>query len=184
MAWHACSAVVAHRCRMTATSLKRIRATEAANRGQVEAKTRCRQGWVDLSSPRSRDHRTRVVARREASRGIDRERLGASRQWECMATIPRWRRPISALQRPQADCGAASGFENSGLPYLKMLRPDLGGDPAAREPGLGTGRGGDVTGSANSFSSQRAETVAGDLRGSSSETQTFGSDCDWRFTKR
>jgi len=49
------------------------------------------------------------------------------------------------------DCGAASGFENSGLPYLKMLRPDLGGDPAAREPGLGTGRGGDVTGSANSF---------------------------------
>ena len=67
---------------------------------------------------------------------------------------------------------------------IKMLRPDLGGDPAAREPGLGTGRGGDVTGSANSFSSQRAETVAGDLRGSSSETQTFGSDCDWRFTKR
>src|SRR5215813_13928798 len=31
------------------------------------------------------------------------------------------------------------------------MRPDLGGDPAAREPGLGTGRGGDVTGSANSF---------------------------------
>src|SRR4029077_3054023 len=76
MAWHACSAVVAHRCRMTATSLKGIRAIEAANRGQVEAKTRCRQGWVDLSSPRSRDHRTRVVARREASRGIDRRAVG------------------------------------------------------------------------------------------------------------
>ena len=78
----------------------------------------------------------------------------------------------------------ASGFEDPGCPYLKKVRPDLGGDPAAREPGLGTGRGGDVTGSANSFSSQRAETMAGDLRGSSSETQTFGSDCDWRFTKR
>ena len=37
----------------------------------------------------------------------------------------------------------------------KMLRPDLGGGPAAREPGLGTGRGGDVTGSANSFLSAR-----------------------------
>src|SRR5215468_10272707 len=36
-----------------------------------------------------------------------------------------------------------------------MLRPDLGGGPAAREPGLGTGRGGDVTGSANSFLSAR-----------------------------
>src|SRR6476469_10339567 len=29
-----------------------------------------------------------------------------------------------------------------------MLRPDLGGGPAAREPALGTGRGGDVTGRA------------------------------------
>jgi len=29
------------------------------------------------------------------------------------------------------DCGAASGFENSGLPYLKMLRPDLGGGDGA-----------------------------------------------------
>src|SRR5262249_60378609 len=36
-----------------------------------------------------------------------------------------------------------------------MLRPDLGEGPAAREPGLGTGRGGDVTGSANSFLSGR-----------------------------
>jgi hypothetical protein len=26
------------------------------------------------------------------------------------------------------------------------VRPALGGEPAAREPGLGTGRGGDVTG--------------------------------------
>jgi hypothetical protein len=29
---------------------------------------------------------------------------------------------------------------------LKKVRPALGGEPAAREPGLGTGRGGDVTG--------------------------------------
>src|SRR5262245_66028013 len=37
----------------------------------------------------------------------------------------------------------------------KKLRPDLGEGPAAREPSLGTGRGGDVTGSANSFLSAR-----------------------------
>jgi hypothetical protein len=30
--------------------------------------------------------------------------------------------------------------------FAKKLRPALGGEPAAREPGLGTGRGGDVTG--------------------------------------
>lgn len=75
MAWHGCSAVRTHRCRMTATSSKGIRATEAPNGGQVEAKTRCRQGRVDLSSPSSRDHRTRVGARREASRGFDRGAL-------------------------------------------------------------------------------------------------------------
>ena len=58
----------------------------------------------------------------------------------------------------------------------KNVRPDLGGDPAAREPGLGTGRGGDVTGNANSFLCQRAETIAGAAGGSPSRTQTFGSD--------
>src|SRR5262245_51721663 len=57
------------------------------------------------------------------------------------------------------------------------------GRPGAREPDLGTGRGGDVTGSANSLSCQRAETVAG-ARGSPSETQRFGSDCDCLFTNR
>ena len=40
---------------------------------------------------------------------------------------------------------------NLEIPYTENVRPDLGGDPAAREPGLGTGRGGDVTGNANSF---------------------------------
>jgi len=29
---------------------------------------------------------------------------------------------------------------------LEKVRPAPGGEPAAREPGLGTGRGGDVTG--------------------------------------
>src|ERR1019366_6965352 len=71
------------------------------------------------------------------------------------------------------------------------------GRPAARKPGLGTGRGGDVTGVANSllecagpfrdhareFACQRADTVVGAC-GSPSATQVFGSDCDWRFTKR
>ena len=66
----------------------------------------------------------------------------------------------------------------------KNVAAGLGGGPAAREPGLGTGRGGDVTGSANSFLCQRAETVAGAVRGSPSATHTFGSDCDCRFTKR
>jgi hypothetical protein len=61
-----------------------------------------------------------------------------------------------------------------------------GGEPAAREPGLGTGRGGDVTGIANSrfLVSQRDDAVAIVGRGSPSETQRFGSVCDCRFTKR
>jgi hypothetical protein len=36
--------------------------------------------------------------------------------------------------------------------YLQKVRPALGGRPAARESGLGTGRGGDVTGSAELLS--------------------------------
>jgi hypothetical protein len=64
------------------------------------------------------------------------------------------------------------------------VRPAPGGEPAAREPGLGTGRGGDVTGVASSYSVQREVAVAGAARGSPSEIQTFGSACDWRFTKR
>ena len=47
----------------------------------------------------------------------------------------------------------AKGLKRIGLNFrtpLKRVRPALGGGPAAREPGLGTGRGGDVTGSANS----------------------------------
>jgi len=35
---------------------------------------------------------------------------------------------------------------NSKKVVQKKVRPALGGEPAAREPGLGTGRGGDVTG--------------------------------------
>ena len=66
----------------------------------------------------------------------------------------------------------------------KKVRPAPGGEPAAREPGLGTGRGGDVTGVASSYSVQREVAVAGAARGSPSEIQTFGSACDWRFTKR
>jgi len=53
------------------------------------------------------------------------------------------------------------------------------GEAGRREPGLGTGRGGDVTGNAFPFScAQRDDAVAGAARGSPSETQTFGSDCD------
>ena len=67
----------------------------------------------------------------------------------------------------------------------KKVRPALGGEPAAREPGLGTGRGGDVTGDAELLVSfQRVEDVADAAYGSPSETHTLGSDCDWRFTKR
>ena len=66
----------------------------------------------------------------------------------------------------------------------KKVRPAPGGEPAAREPGLGTGRGGDVTGVASSYFVQREVAVAGAARGSPSEIQTFGSACDWRFTKR
>jgi len=60
----------------------------------------------------------------------------------------------------------------------KKMRPALG-EAGRREPGLGTGRGGDVTGDAYPFScAQRDDAVAGAARGSPSETQTFGSDCD------
>src|SRR4029077_363302 len=66
----------------------------------------------------------------------------------------------------------------------KKMRPALG-EAGRREPGLGTGRGGDVTGNAFPFScAQRDDAVAGAARGSPSETQMFGSDCDCRFTKR
>jgi len=75
-------------------------------------------------------------------------------------------------------------MQNSRLCLNKKLRPTLG-EAGRREPGLGTGRGGDVTGSAYFVGvAQRDEAVAGAARGSPSETQTFGSDCDWRFTKR
>jgi hypothetical protein len=51
------------------------------------------------------------------------------------------------------------------------------GKSRPREPGLGTGRGGDVTGVANSFvpmpRDQRDVAVAGVPRGSPSETHTF-----------
>jgi hypothetical protein len=75
----------------------------------------------------------------------------------------------------------------------KKVAAGSGGEPAAREPGRGTGRGGDVTGPrTNSFCStpqsrggslfQRDEAVAAVGRGSPSETQRLGSDCDCRFT--
>src|SRR5262245_56924215 len=44
---------------------------------------------------------------------------------------------------PQAITSPSACFEQT-------MRPGPGGGPAAREPDLGTGRGGDVTGSANS----------------------------------
>ena len=67
----------------------------------------------------------------------------------------------------------------------KKLRPALGGGPAAREPGLGTGRGGDVTGYAELLNCcQCVAAVAGAAYESPRDTHTFGFDCDWRFTKR
>jgi len=42
--------------------------------------------------------------------------------------------------------------------YFKKVRPAPGGGAAARKPGLGTGRGGDVgTGSRNSLSQQNSD---------------------------
>src|SRR5262249_35376880 len=69
--------------------------------------------------------------------------------------------------------------------HRKKVRPTLGGGPAAREPGLGTGRGGDVTGNAELLvRCQCAVAVALDEFGSPSDTHTLGSACDWRLTKR
>ena len=64
------------------------------------------------------------------------------------------------------------------------MGPDLGGDlaPASRS-GDGEGWGRDRE-RVLVDAAQRDEAVAGAARGSPSETQTFGSDCDWRFTKR
>jgi hypothetical protein len=76
----------------------------------------------------------------------------------------------------------------------KKVAAGSGGEPAAREPGRGTGRGGDVTGPrTNSFCQRRNtaaclkfqrddEAVATVGRESPSETQRLGSDCDCRFT--
>jgi hypothetical protein len=67
------------------------------------------------------------------------------------------------------------------------VRPAPGGERAARDLGLGTGRGGDVTEAAELLSDrtdQRDVAVAVAGRGSPSAIQTFGSLCDCRFTKR
>src|SRR5712671_1876166 len=70
----------------------------------------------------------------------------------------------------------------------KRVRPAPGGERAARDLGLGTGRGGDVTGAAKLLSGSRQDqrdvAVAGAGRVSPSAIQTFGSFCDCRFTKR
>src|SRR5262249_58553337 len=69
--------------------------------------------------------------------------------------------------------------------HRKKVRPTLGGGPAAREPGLGTGRGGDVTGNAELLvRCQCAVAVALDEFGSPSETHTLGSAWDWGLAKR
>ena len=57
------------------------------------------------------------------------------------------------------------------------------GRPGRSRTRSGDGKGWDVTG-ARIPVCQRAETVAGAVRGSPSATHTFGSDCDCRFTKR
>jgi len=45
--------------------------------------------------------------------------------------------------------GPARGWSSDFVSHeLEKVRPAPGGEPAAREPGLGTGRGGDVTGDA------------------------------------
>ena len=83
-------------------------------------------------------------------------------------------------------CNLTECGSHAGVLMAKKGAAGLRGErPAAREPGLGTGRGGDVTGSRSSFFFvQRDAAVDTAGRGSPSETQTFGSDCDWRLTKR
>jgi hypothetical protein len=65
------------------------------------------------------------------------------------------------------------GFDRS---YQKRCGRLLG-ESRPREPGLGTGRGGDVTEPRSSLF-QRDVAVSGTERGSPSASQTFGSDCD------
>ena len=84
------------------------------------------------------------------------------------------------------------GVEEDRLRYCagpKMGAAGRGGRPAAREPGLGTGRGGDVTGREPIplqrevlCSARGDDAVAMVGRGSPSATQRLGSVCDCRFT--
>ena len=59
----------------------------------------------------------------------------------------------------------------------------LWGKSRPREPGLGTGRVGRDRGR-KLLKFQREAAVAVPARGSPSDTQALGSDCDCRFTKR
>jgi len=74
------------------------------------------------------------------------------------------------------------------VPLAEKRCGRLLGESRPREPGLGTGRGGDVTGLANSCwfvsANQREAAVAGAGVGAPSATHTLGSACDWRLTKR
>jgi hypothetical protein len=84
--------------------------------------------------------------------------------------------------------GAREKPNEIALLRFKKVAAGSGGEPAAREPGLGDGEGGNVTGLAmllvSNDSDQRAAAVAPAGRGSPSATHALGSLCDWRFTKR
>ena len=56
----------------------------------------------------------------------------------------------SGRRSPPGKARRANAIASPSARVEQAVRPDPGGGPAAREPGLGTGRGGDVTGSANS----------------------------------
>src|SRR5579862_6520188 len=87
---------------------------------------------------------------------------------------PIFRRKSDKRTLSRGDLAKWPPFRQHGI--AEKVRPALGGEPAAREPGLGTGRGGDVTGLAwllVRFRVQRGVAVIGSARGSPSETQTF-----------
>ena len=83
--------------------------------------------------------------------------------------------------------GRGGYWEDLGMNGPEKVRPAPGEEPAARTrsgdgEGWGRDRGRKLL--SRSIRGQRDDAVAGAERGSPSETQTFGSDCDWRLTKR
>lgn len=120
-----------------------------------------------------------------ATAPLPRRRLLAGRRahpsaWSPSCTAPGAISPTRACH----GCGRRNRIERSSLP--KKSCGQALGEAWPRANRSGTGRGGDVTGSRVLLSRSQSLALAVETAGlvSPSETQTLGSLCDWRLTKR